>query len=46
MFIADCICSHKHTLLAQETETSNRFYSITKERLNNISIYFNSFMEL
>jgi len=26
IFIADCTCSHKYTLLAQETIRSNRFH--------------------
>jgi len=36
----------QYTLLAQETITLNRFYCITKQRLNNILIYFNNYMEL
>jgi hypothetical protein len=36
----DCICNHNYTLLAQDVITSNRFYCITKQRPNNILIYF------
>jgi len=39
--IADCISSHKYTLLAQDIIMSNRFYCITKGRPNNIAIYYN-----
>jgi hypothetical protein len=44
----DCTCSHKHTPLAQDIIKSNRFYCVTKQRLNNILIIlwnfnFNSF---
>ena len=38
----DCMCSHKYTLIAQYIITSNRSYCITKQRLNNILIYFNN----
>jgi len=34
-----------NTLLAQEIIQSNRFDCITKQRLNNILIHFNNFME-
>jgi hypothetical protein len=40
IFIADCISSHKYTLLAQEIITSNRIDCITKQRLNNIVITY------
>jgi len=43
ILIGDCICSHKYTLFAQEIITSNIFYCITKQRLNN-SNYFNYFL--
>jgi len=46
VFTADCVRSHKYTMLAQEIIMSNRFYCITKQRLNNILIYLNNFMEL
>jgi len=42
----DCTCSRKHSPLAQDIITSNRFYCVTKQRSNNILIYFNNFMEL
>jgi hypothetical protein len=35
----DCICSHKDTLLTQETTKANKIYSITKQQINNILIY-------
>ena len=41
IFIADCICSHKYTLLAQDIKMSNRFCCIAKRRPNNIFVYFN-----
>jgi len=34
----DCICSHKYIQFAQEIVTSNIFYCIIKQRLNNILI--------
>jgi hypothetical protein len=34
-----------NTLLAPEIITSNRFYCINKQRLNNILIYFSNFMD-
>ena len=46
IFIADSICSHKRTLLAKKIIMSNRFYCITEQRLNDILIYFNDFMEM
>jgi len=36
----DCICSHKHTLFAQDIVTSNWFYCIIQRQSNNILIYF------
>ena len=36
----DCICSHKHTLLAEDIITSKGICCITQRRLNNILICF------
>ena len=41
IFRADCICSHKYTLLAEDIISSNGFYCNSQRRPSNILVYFN-----
>ena len=41
LFIADCICSHKNTVLSHDIITFHRIYRVTQRRRNNCLIYFN-----